>query len=384
MAAPRLPSIRNRIVITFVLFGFAVCALVLVTFMISGSWQTAVFSLLLILLLLITSGWHIGNYVTRDLRRLTNAFQHLDTAAVMKKGAPDWLGHEASSTETRAFAQAFERFVQAHQDDLRQCVEQMSSVERQREDASLTLRNFMYQVAHTLRTPLNAIRWNIEMLKNEEVGELSESERELLDKTEYSALRLLHLADELQDTLVVLRGERLHMRSQPNDLVSIIDEVAGVVAVPARRSSVSLVWKHPTGKLPSILCDRARIEQVLHILLDNAIRYSKVGGKVTVTTHLLTLDTPENVLQSLHLTNVPSTSIVVAVRDTGMGIPAKEQEHAFQPFFRGEAAKELWVDGKGIALTIARAIVTQCGGSIWFHSQPKRGSTFYFSLPAVF
>lgn len=383
MSSP-LPSIRSRIVFAFVGFGLAVSLLVMSALVISSTWQMALFALLLIFLLLVTSGWHIGGYVTRDLRRLTQSLRVMDPATMLKKGPPLWLGQGATSKETRELVEAFETFSKHHQTLIQELHSNIVDADQEAGETASTLRNFMYHVAHTLRTPLNAIRWTVETLKTEEPGDITGPQRELLDKLEYSSVKLLHLADELQDTLLVARGEPLRLRPQPSQIVSLVDTVAGNMAVAARKKGVRLKWEHPKGTMPQVVCDEGRTLQVLLVLVDNAVRYTPPGGEVEINLYPVNTKLSAPVARKLHAPNGLAQSVIVEVHDTGMGITAADQKRIFQPFFRGQGAKDLWVDGKGIGLTIARAIVQQSGGSIWFWSKPNNGTHVCFSLPAIF
>ena len=112
--------------------------------------------------------------------------------------------------------------------------------------------------------------------------------------------------------------------------------------------------------------DRDKLRQVFSILLDNALKYSREGGKVTVG------------VERKHDT------VEVSVADEGIGIPQADQDQIFRKFYRGaDAETRVGSGGTGLGLFIARGLVTAMGGRIWVESREGEGSTFAFELPAV-
>ncbi len=245
--------------------------------------------------------------------------------------------------------------------------DEVSTCERQAETSAANLHNFMMRIAHTLRTPLNEIRWSTEMLKNEEAGRLTTAQRELLDTLEHAAVDVLNRTLILQDTLGVLKGEKLRVKLKVCEIVPLIDESLGRWAVQARRKKISLVWNRPLTVSPSIRCDANRIHQVLDALLANAILYTKIGKKVVVS---LNVDQEKK-------------KIIITIKDQGIGIPEPEQAAMFTPFYRASNASDLWVDGSGISLTLSQAIVREFGGQMTFESRQGKGTTMRVELPVI-
>jgi signal transduction histidine kinase len=278
------------------------------------------------------------------------------------------------SSALRLFAGHVEQMASRHSDESVRTAQEMR-------ESNKTLSDFMYYIAHTLRTPLNAIRWSVETLKNEDAGSVNEEQREMLDKLEASAVKLTSLASELQDALIVLRGEPLRMRPEEGDMAGLIDEAAGRWAVPVRRKGFTLDWKRPLVAKP-FKADPARIAQVLDVLFDNAVRYSRDAGSV-ITARLLFVDGTEAATDR-RAWNVPPNidqAVIVMIRDEGIGIATDERTHVFDPFFRGTQAREMWVDGKGLGLTIVKAITQGMGGDVWFTSAKNKGTSMYVAIP---
>jgi signal transduction histidine kinase len=117
--------------------------------------------------------------------------------------------------------------------------------------------------------------------------------------------------------------------------------------------------------LPVVRADLTRVERIVDNLIDNAIKYSPGGGKVTVSAR-------QN-----------GGEILVSVRDEGIGISATDAEKLFRPFQRLESVVGTAIQGVGLGLVVCRRLVEAHGGSIWVESEPGKGSTFRFTLPVA-
>jgi histidine kinase len=114
-----------------------------------------------------------------------------------------------------------------------------------------------------------------------------------------------------------------------------------------------------------VLADRERIHQVLFNLLDNAVRFTPTGGRVTVSA------------------DRHDGSVDVHVADTGPGIGPEHLPRLFERFYRADSARSQREGGTGIGLAIARSVVEAHGGRIWAESEPGKGSVFTFELPVA-
>jgi signal transduction histidine kinase len=366
----------------FVLFGLLVSVASMLSVVAADSVDSGLLAILLIAGLIVLGGWQVATHATRDIRRL--ATMVTDHGSEILSGRLPKCELFRNTQESKELCDAFLKFADRLGEMKVDLQDQIMTCERTVESSKQNLHNFMFRVAHTLRTPLNEIRWSAETLKNEEVGRLTTAQREILDTLERSTVDVLNRTGILQDTLAVLRGEKLRLKPRACEIIPLIEETLGNWAVPARRRRIRLVWTPPDGApFPAVRCDTTRVLQVLDAVVGNAIRYTKPGRKVEVTVQRVDDPVPKHLETVLHLPATLRRSVVVAVHDQGIGIPEREHDSMFEPFYRASNASDLYVDGTGASLTLARAIIKSLGGQMWFVSKKGRGTTMYFSLPTA-
>jgi PAS domain S-box-containing protein len=217
---------------------------------------------------------------------------------------------------------------------------------------------FVALVSHELRTPLTSIRGYLELITEDE--NLTEEQTRFLDTIDRNAQRLERVVGDLLFVAQVEAG-KLSLEDGPVDLNAIIDEAMRAAQPAAAAKAIELTVE--LGELPEIRGDRARLAQVLDNFVSNAIKFTPMGGSVTVTTR------------------VQPGEIEIVVSDTGMGIPAIELPLLFQRFFRAERATAGAIPGTGLGLAIAKAIVSGHGGRIRVESEEGAGTTFRVILP---
>jgi signal transduction histidine kinase/CheY-like chemotaxis protein len=224
-------------------------------------------------------------------------------------------------------------------------------LDRQRSD-------FLTVAAHELRTPLTPLSMYLQNMERR-LARGQPIDHDLAGKARRQVSRLAKLVEDLLDVSRVEAG-RLQLARELFDLQSIADHV-----VSDFRSSTQvheIVLRRPAAPLP-VWGDRQRLEQVFVNLLQNAVKYSPQGGKVTVE---LGRD---------------GDAARVSVTDEGIGIPVEDQANLFQRFFRAKNATTRNFAGLGIGLFVSHEIVGQHGGTFAVRSEPGRGSTFTFGLP---
>jgi signal transduction histidine kinase len=220
--------------------------------------------------------------------------------------------------------------------------------------------NLMASVSHELRTPLTSTIGFLRTLERSDVDLDDDARRELLTIARVQAERLARLVDDLLFFAKVENGG-IRLRWGTVDVADVVEECVRATRPLACEKGVGLRF---TGeRLPELRGDRARIAQLLDNLVSNAIKFTPSGGRVDV-----------RVLAD-------ETDVRVEVCDTGIGVPAAEQAHLFERFFRASAATENAVAGTGLGLAIAKAIVEAHGGAITVHSEEGRGTTVLVRLP---
>jgi signal transduction histidine kinase len=221
---------------------------------------------------------------------------------------------------------------------------------------SIRLRDAMLAgVTHDLRTPVTVIKVQAQLLRRRANTPLLAG----LDQIERAATRMARWIDELLEVATVHSFEDLDLSLQMVDLVKIAQEAIDEHEPAARRHQLRLNADSPqiVGQF-----DAPRIERVIDNLLGNAIKYSPQGGCVSI---------------SLAATDGWAT---VVVRDEGVGIPAEDLEHIFEPFRRGGNVVGR-ISGTGIGLASSQRIVQRHGGTLTVESEAGKGSTFTIRLP---
>lgn len=236
-----------------------------------------------------------------------------------------------------------------------------ASVERLREVDQLK-DTFVSSVSHELRTPITSIMGYLELLEDGGFGELSEEQRAAIGRIDANSRRLLLLIDDLL-VLSRVQDRGLENHHVDLDLREVVVAAHEVVAPAAERAGLDFSYDVPTGGVPYV-GDVDQLERVLVNLMSNAVKFSPDGGTVRTTL-------------------VPGhREVQMTVSDTGMGIPEDEQVRLFTRFFRSSSARGRAIQGSGLGLSIAKAIVERHGGTITVASEPGLGTEFTVRLPA--
>jgi signal transduction histidine kinase len=232
----------------------------------------------------------------------------------------------------------------------RHAVEQLERLNRAKSE-------FVSIVSHEFRTPLTGIQGFSEMMRDEELT-LDEM-REYAGDINKDAQRLNRMINEMLD-LDRMESGRMTLHPERLDLNSIVSDTADRVRPNAPNHTLTLELQ---PDLPQIPVDRDRMTQVASNLLNNAVKYSPTGGRITLSTRA---DGEE-----LHFD----------VRDEGLGIPPDALETIFERYSRIDSQATKNIQGTGLGLPIVRQIVQLHGGRVWAESELGRGSVFHVVLP---
>lgn len=221
---------------------------------------------------------------------------------------------------------------------------------------------FVSVSAHQLRTPLSAIKWTLRAIIDGDAGNLSNEQMELLQKTYISNERMISLVNDLLDVSRIEEGRDVY-KPVLGDLEPLVVNFISSYEGEIKRKQISIEFKKIGKRIPKIVFDAEKLKLVIQNLLENAIRYTPPGGKVTV---VLKNDKKE---------------VELSVQDTGIGIPENQQERIFTKFFRGQNVLRMETEGTGLGLFIAKNIIEAHKGRIWFESEENKGTVFHFALP---
>lgn len=266
-------------------------------------------------------------------------------------GASELSLIEAMSQETSSalsHAQAYEL--------ARWVVVQLDELDRDKTD-------FLSSVSHELRTPLTSIVGYIEMLADGDAGDLTRDQSAMLGIIDRNSRRLLMLIEDLL-TVSRIEADTFELMVTPVDMAAIVDHVCDAIAPSVSERTLRLIVDVPDD-IGTIEGDPAQLERVVLNLATNAVKFTPADGVVTI------------------LVRRENDELVVAVRDTGIGIPLEEQPRLFHRFFRASTAREHAVQGTGLGLSLVKAVVERHGGSVDLESAPGEGTTVVVRLPGA-
>lgn len=221
---------------------------------------------------------------------------------------------------------------------------------------------FLATISHELRTPLTSIRGYLDLTLEDEDRRLSSEQRGFLEVIDRNSARLLQ---QVSDLLLVaqIQAGTISIDRRRLDIAELGEAAIGRHSTAAAAQGVSLALD--TLPVEAVDGDRARLSQLLDVLLANAIKFTPDGGSVLLRIR------------------PAAAGVEIEVSDTGMGIPVADQQRLFERFYRASGVTERAVPGTGIGLTIAHGIAEAHGGSIECDSVEGAGSTFRVVLPAA-
>lgn len=214
-------------------------------------------------------------------------------------------------------------------------------------------------VSHQLATPVSSVKWYLEMLLDGDVGVLSKEQQEYLNTMQSVTYNLADLVSMILDVSRIQLG-KMKVDAQPLDLNLFFKEILFAIEPKAKEKEQKFDVSIPND-LPKAMLDKRLTRMTIENLLSNAVKYTPAKGTVKWFMELR------------------GTMLYMEVRDTGCGIPEKDQKQIFGKLFR--ASNTGAIDGNGFGLYVAKGAIEAQGGKIWFESKENKGTTFFVELP---
>jgi signal transduction histidine kinase len=220
---------------------------------------------------------------------------------------------------------------------------------------------FVRIVSHDLRSPLTSMQGFTSMLGM--VGELNERQSQFIEKILSGIAQIAALVENIQDAgrFDIETGFYEMIRAQC-DLSEMVSRIVDNHLVPAEKQELS-VSVAVADDVPILNADANMLERALTNLVDNAIKYTPNGGKIDVKAYC------------------KDNSVIISVRDTGLGISPDQQKQLFQRHVRLARQENKKIKGSGLGLFIVKSVAQRHGGDAWVESAENAGSTFYLSIP---
>ena len=221
--------------------------------------------------------------------------------------------------------------------------------------------NFLSIAAHQLRTPLTSIKWNLENV----FGLRMKAElKNILEKIDESNERMISLVNDLLEAARIDQGRLVNQPKNIN-VYDVINKVIESLKFKADKKKINIQTTYAIEPPPTIYLDPTRFYSVIENIVSNALEYNIQNGHVYIKIEKID----------------EGSNIKIAVEDTGIGIPLKDQRQVFTRFFRAPNSIKAKTKGNGLGLFAAKSYITNWGGTITFKSEENKGTKFSITLP---
>ena len=280
----------------------------------------------------LVASYLLSGNVTRPLRRLSRAAENIRQGC-LKQQVP---------VET--------------EDEVGQLTQVFNEMSAELAATESNRREFLANVAHELRTPLAILQGQLENM----LSGVEQPAPEKLFSMQEEVMRLTRLVAELRD-LSLAQVNQLELHKKPVQVNDYLSRAADMIN-PLLEEKCLTIKKDLDAAVPELQLDPDRLNQVIYNLLNNAIRYTKEGTVITLTSRL------------------EAGQVTITIADQGPGIPPQDLPHIFEQFYRGDKARQR-SGGSGIGLALARSFVENQGGTLTAENRPEGGAVFLIKFP---
>lgn len=223
-------------------------------------------------------------------------------------------------------------------------------------------KELVHIISHQMRTPTTTIKWNTELLRDKLENKLSKKESSYLNRIYEENENIREMIEEML-TISRIEDKKIFYKPTKFEFEKLIEEIIDALRGYAEIKGVKVVFEEfdkieAVGKWQSF-------RAIIMNLTENAIRYSKKGGQVTIVMKL------------------KNDNLIVTIQDEGIGIPKEDSNMIFKKFFRGDLARNFQTEGTGLGLYLVKKSVDDLDGEITFKSELGKGSVFKVVIPLV-
>jgi signal transduction histidine kinase len=302
---------------------------------------------------------------TRPLAQLTDATTNMSQGNLKQKVNTSYLLFRDEITilseNFNTMAENLSDSYASLEEKVTQRTHELAEARDEAVSANKSKTEFVSVVSHELKLPMTSIKGYSDLMLAGATGPLNENQTSFLTTIRNNVNRMATLVSDLADISRIESGNlRLEPRSVP--VWDVIDEVVTLTKTQVTQKNQVVTVDIPT-ELPKAWCDRNRLAQVLTNLVSNANKYTPEGGSIVV--------------QALRKNGM----IQIKVQDNGHGMTPEDQAKLFSKFFRSADDKIREAPGTGLGLSITKNLIELQGGKVWFESEFRKGTSFYFTVP---
>jgi signal transduction histidine kinase len=302
---------------------------------------------------------------TRALGQLTQAITKMSQGDLNQKVDTSYLFFKDELTvlieNFNLMAENLSDHYTSLEDQVEQRTQELTAARDAAVSANRSKSEFVSFVSHELKIPMTSIKGYSDLILSGATGQLNENQTSFLTTIRNNVNRMATLVSDLAD---ISRIESGNIRLEPREVPvwDVIDEVVTLTRTQVTQKDQTVTVDIPQ-ELPKAWCDRNRLAQILTNLISNAIKYTPEGGAVIVQAILI------------------KEMIQIKVEDNGLGMTPEDQEKLFSKFFRSADDKVREAPGTGLGLSITKNLIELQGGKVWFESEFRKGTSFYFTVP---